>query len=234
VKYPNLQGDRLERAKQHMADVATYSDMPIGGRGRMTSDERVKQAADAHPGFAAAQDFLNTLEPHAFTWKDPNLAPNPRAAERPNLGIYAQQVEKSPWGRAIVQQDPSTGLKTVDSKAMVGALAAGAGTMKAVQDDHAQRLEHVEQAMGISPFRPPPPTLQQRADAGLSQLAAMRGHALQGVAPGHELAMARADRPLDKNALIGALAASADAVRRKREEDNMRLQALEQIMGGRR
>ena len=113
----------------------------------LTSDERAKTMEDQHPGTAAARQFLDTLEPHTFGWKDPRLAPNPNAAVSPNLGVFAQQVEQSPYGKAIVQNDPQTGLKTLDNKAMLGAMAAGAGALKAVQDDHAKRLEAVEQAI---------------------------------------------------------------------------------------
>jgi hypothetical protein len=110
----------------------------------VTSDARAKQAETDHPGTQAARQFLDTLEPHAFTWRDPAAAPNPQAAQVPNLGVYAQQVEKSPWGKAIVQTDPASGLKKLDIHALVGALAAGEGAQKKIVDDHAQRLEALE------------------------------------------------------------------------------------------
>ncbi len=113
------------------------------------SDARAKRMESQHSGFAAAREFMNHLEPHAFTWKEPGVAPNPKAARVPNLGIFAQQVEHSPWGQAIVQEDPQTGLKHIDVRAMTGALAAGLGSTKLVQDDHAQRLEALERVLGV-------------------------------------------------------------------------------------
>lgn len=101
------------------------------------------QPRQAGPGDQAADEFLNSLQPHAFTWKDPNAAPNPKAANAPNLGIYAQEVEKTPWGQSIVQQEPG-GYKQLDIKALTTALAAGAGTLKKQQDDHSQRLAALE------------------------------------------------------------------------------------------
>jgi hypothetical protein len=108
------------------------------------SDARAKQMEKNHTGLAAARQFLDTLEPHAFTWKVPEAAPNPKAAQVPNLGIFAQQVAKSPFGQAIVQKDPKSGLLSVDIKSLSGALAAGLGATKAIQDDHAKRLASLE------------------------------------------------------------------------------------------
>ncbi|HEX3345449.1 MAG TPA: hypothetical protein VHS09_12785, partial [Polyangiaceae bacterium] len=129
------------------------ADPRLAQNGALVSDERMKQMEGSHSGVAAADAFLRSLEPHAFTWRDPSLAPNPEAASRPNLGIYAQQVEQTPWGRAIVQNDPQTGLKTIDPKAMTGALAAGTGALRAQVDEQAERLALLERALGRSPQR---------------------------------------------------------------------------------
>lgn len=109
------------------------------------SDARAKQPQGG--GHNAAQAFMDTLEPHAFTWKDPNVAPNPQAAQSENLGVYAQDVEKSPWGEAIVHDDPQTGLKQLDIKSLVGALAASAGETHRQQQAHEQRLAALEAAV---------------------------------------------------------------------------------------
>lgn len=103
----------------------------------------VAPKAPSGPGEQAADQFLESLQPHAFTWKDPGAAPNPEAAQGPNLGIYAQQVEQTPWGKSIVQQQPG-GYKQLDIKALTTALAAGSGAMKKTQDEHAMRLAALE------------------------------------------------------------------------------------------
>lgn len=110
------------------------------------SDARAKQPQAGASN--AANAFMDALEPRAFTWKDPSVAPNPQAAQGQNLGVYAQDVERSPFGSAIVQQDPSTGLKTLDIKALVGALAASAGETHRQQQAHEQRLAALEAALG--------------------------------------------------------------------------------------
>jgi hypothetical protein len=114
----------------------------------ITSDARAKRMEASHPGFAAASEFMDHLEPHAFTWRDKSVAPNAKAAESPNIGVFAQQVEASPWGKAIVGQDPRTGFKTMDKGALLGALAASVGATKKLSDDHALRIEQLERALG--------------------------------------------------------------------------------------
>ena len=113
------------------------------------SDERAKQAEGQHAGFAAASDFMHSLQPHAFTWRDPSVAPNPKAAAGKNLGIHAQEMERTPWGQSIVGRDPQTGYKTIDPKALIGALAASAGALKAQNDDHALRIQELERSLGV-------------------------------------------------------------------------------------
>lgn len=107
-----------------------------------TSDARAK--APQQGASNAANAFMDSLQPRAFTWKDQSVAPNPQAAQQPNLGVYAQDVEKSPWGQAIVQQDPATGYKQLDMKALMGALAASAGETHRQQQEHEQRLAALE------------------------------------------------------------------------------------------
>jgi hypothetical protein len=134
------------------APMAPHYVMPeqtITGEPPTTSDARAKQVESRHPGFAAARQFMDTLEPHAFLWRDKSVAPNPRAANSPNLGVMAQQVEQSPWGNAIVQRDPATGYRTLDKSALIGALAASAGALKHQQDEHALRIEAMERALGV-------------------------------------------------------------------------------------
>jgi hypothetical protein len=114
----------------------------------VTSDARAKQMEASHPGFAAASQFMDALEPHAYTWRDKSVAPNSGAANSPNIGVFAQDVEKTPFGASIVQRDPHTGYRTMDKSALLGALAASVGATKKLSDDHAMRIEQLERAMG--------------------------------------------------------------------------------------
>lgn len=99
----------------------------VAGGAAMFSDERLK---DERPeGRSSADAFLASLSPHEYTWDQPDKAPNPEAAHAPNLGIMAQNVEQSPAGGAIVQQDPGTGYKKLDHAALLSAVAAGAGRL---------------------------------------------------------------------------------------------------------
>ena len=116
-----------------------------GGALSTFSDATLKK--DMQPGDHAADQFLATLQPHAFTWEDPSKAPNPKAAVGPNLGIHAQDIEKSPWGQSIVQDDPATGKKKLDMHALTSALAAGMGETKKKQDAHEMRLSQLEKVV---------------------------------------------------------------------------------------
>jgi hypothetical protein len=109
------------------------------------SDARLK--SPTYGDDQAAQDFIHTLKPHTYNWKDPGHAPNPEAARQPNLGVYAQDIEKSPWGQAIVQDDGRGGAKTLDHKALMSALAAGLGHTAKKQDEHERRLSLLEMAL---------------------------------------------------------------------------------------
>jgi hypothetical protein len=120
-----LLGGGLQVAGSVLGGAAMFSDARLKDTPQ-TSDERLKQERPS--GHEGADAFLHSLSPHVFTWKDANAAPNPQAAHNPNLGIMAQEVERSPAGHAIVQEDPS-GYKKLDHAALLSAVAAGAGRL---------------------------------------------------------------------------------------------------------
>lgn len=64
------------------------------------SDERSKDVAGDTPDMDA---FMEALKPLAFTYKDPA---SPGAAEGENVGVVAQDVEKTPVGRTMVKNTP--------------------------------------------------------------------------------------------------------------------------------
>lgn len=112
----------------------------------MHSDKRLKTPMGG-PNESHAEQFLDHLHPQTYKWKNPSDAPNPNAAQTPNLGVYAQDVEKGPEGHSIVQDTPHG--KVMDLHALTGALAAGAGALKKKSDMHDQRLSRIEHFMGL-------------------------------------------------------------------------------------
>ena len=124
-------GQQQNMANQQMSGQLLGGAMSAGGAilggAAMYSDERLKEERPNGGGHADA--FLSSLSPHEFNWAAKGAAPSPEAASHPNLGIMAQEVERSPAGGAIVSQDPASGYKKLDAHALLSALAAGVGRL---------------------------------------------------------------------------------------------------------
>lgn len=112
-----------------------------------TSDERLKRGDPGLKGYGAALEQLNHFRPETFRYKDPRMAPNPEAAGAEHVGIMAQDAEQGPAGATLVRHSGPAGIRSLDTPAMVGALAAGAGALKARTDEHAERLDRLERML---------------------------------------------------------------------------------------
>lgn len=87
-----------------------------------------------------ADEFLDSLEPHVFKYKDPANALNPQEPRSPYLGIYAQDVEAAPRvGESVIMESPEG--KRVNTAASVSAALAGLGRLH-------QRLRALEAQTG--------------------------------------------------------------------------------------
>lgn len=96
----------------------------------MMSDERVKTHMGS--GSAATSDFLGSLAPTSYRYKEgvPGESPN---ADR--FGILAQDVGRTPMGRSLIEETPIG--KAINVPHATGALLAGEGELYARQ----RRLE---------------------------------------------------------------------------------------------
>lgn len=105
------------------------------GAGIALSDERQKE--DIEDGSAASRRILSALGgSKAYRYKDPSV---PGASEGPQLGVMAQDLERTPEGKALIIDTPHG--KVVD-------YGRGLGMMMANQADLHRRLEALE-ALGI-------------------------------------------------------------------------------------
>jgi hypothetical protein len=95
---------------------------------RVQSDERTKGGKERNHGDESDADrFMDHLHPYSYKYKDPALAPNPTGGHARQLGVMAQDVEKSPFGEQIVQATPQG--KALSLGAMVSAHAASIGRL---------------------------------------------------------------------------------------------------------
>ena len=99
-----------------------------GAKAAMMSDERVKEDIST-PSSDNIQEMLDKLSPKEYKYKDP------RHGEGKQIGVMAQDLEKSSEGDKYVMETPEG--KAVDYGKMGGALAAG------LSDVH-QRLKKLE------------------------------------------------------------------------------------------
>jgi Chaperone of endosialidase len=86
--------------------------------GGLLSDERAK--VDIAPGDDAVRALLAGLSAKTYRYKDPSLA---GAAPGNRLGILAQDLERTPHGKALVSE--IDGVKRIDATQAVGVLLAG-------------------------------------------------------------------------------------------------------------
>ncbi len=88
----------------------------IGSIGKLFSDERLK--ANIAPADKDVRGFLNALKAYSFDYKDE------KHGGKENLGVMAQDLEKSRLGKKIVMELPEG--KALDVKRFVSALGAAA------------------------------------------------------------------------------------------------------------
>lgn len=98
----------------------------------IVSDERKKKDIKG-AGHEDIMDFLASMDPKTFEYKDGGAAPGESPGE--NLGVLAQDMEKSKLGKDIVEDGP--GGKTINVKKGLSALfAALAALHDEVKEDH--------------------------------------------------------------------------------------------------
>lgn len=99
------------------------------GAGRLRSDKNAK--TDVKDGSKASRDMLEKLAAAIYKYK------NSKDGKGPQLGVMAQDLEKSKLGRQMVDGTP--GSKTID-------FAKGLGAMMASMADMHKRLKQVEKS----------------------------------------------------------------------------------------
>ncbi len=88
------------------------------GVGALVSDERLKtnvRAVDSTD--RDFEEFVASIQPREYEYRDP------AHGEGPRLGLMAQDLERTRFGRALVRE--SGGVKTIDVPALTGGVAAG-------------------------------------------------------------------------------------------------------------
>jgi hypothetical protein len=122
-------------AAQAAADASTMAALAgLGSAAIMApSDIRVKE--DIENGSPAIRDFLDKLEPSQYNYKEEIALEDP-SMEGPQMGVMAQDLEKSDIGETFVQEDLN-GVKRVDYGKM-------ASTQLAALSDLHKRLKKLE------------------------------------------------------------------------------------------
>jgi hypothetical protein len=117
--------------------------------GAQFSDERSKASVnDLGPDLVqkkAARDMLDRVQPYSYEYTD--RAKSYGAPEGRQVGVMAQDLQRSDAGRELVQRDPASGYLTVD-------YAKAAPTMMAGLADIEQRLSRLEGRPGRSSLGP--------------------------------------------------------------------------------
>jgi len=114
------------------ADSNTMGTLANLGATVAMSDERAK--VDIESGSGDIKDMLDKLTAHKYNYKD-EIIENP-SMEKPQLGVMAQDLEKSDMGREMVSEDEN-GLKRVDYQ-------NNASTMMAALAELNERLNKLE------------------------------------------------------------------------------------------
>lgn len=91
----------------------------VGWIGSLFSDERLK--TDIKSGDVAAREFMDKIKPSSFRYKDPTI---PGTTEGTNLGVMAQDMQKSAIGKELVEKHPSGYLQYSIPKAVNLSLAS--------------------------------------------------------------------------------------------------------------
>lgn len=133
--------DALAAKAQQQTDARKSKDAMVGGllgtagtvgAGLLSkSDERSKNIEDKAPDMDA---FLASLKPLAFKYKDPGSA---GAAPGENVGVVAQDVEKTPTGRTMVKDTPDG--KMLDMQKGFGVILAALASLHDKYDQLEQK-----------------------------------------------------------------------------------------------
>lgn len=96
------------------------------------SDERLKEAIDFDP--KDIENFLNRLKPAAYNYKD-KVKNDPRASRNRELGVMAQDLEKSDLGKEAVHDTPEGKVVDYDNlePKMLASLAALNGRLNKLE-----------------------------------------------------------------------------------------------------
>lgn len=126
-----------------LADVAIHDAQSDTRRRQLpsvTSDERTKIGLHNASEASEADQFLNTLKPYSYQYKDTSYEPTASPTGGRYLGVMAQNLEKGPTGKTIVRED-ARGMKKLEGGALMSALAAGTGRLH-------ERLSELEARLG--------------------------------------------------------------------------------------
>jgi hypothetical protein len=114
-----------------------------------SSDKQNKNPPESKRDFPKANkklaDMLDKLQPYEYEYKDTSL---PGTSEGRNIGIMAQDLEKSEAGRELVKNTPDG--KVIDTKktfsAMLAAQADLNKRLKAVEGKKSKLAEKIKKA----------------------------------------------------------------------------------------
>jgi hypothetical protein len=146
--------DAYEAGRQSAQQSPPPQYAPEGGP-HVRSDERLKEGIGMGD-MNEADHFLASLKPYSYKYKDPQMEPTSEPNGGRYLGVMAQNVEQSPFGRQIVKDTPKG--KVLEGPALQSAMAAGMGRLH----ERVAQLEAMRQAqkpdaketMAQRPMRP--------------------------------------------------------------------------------
>lgn len=125
--------------------VVGYELAPTSSHPYVTSDQHAKQpsphAQMGQAGQNIAGQFLHSIHPEAYQYKDPKFSPNQADGNKQQLGIFAQQALRTPVGSTLVKKDPATGMLQLQVPQLVNALAAGEGELQRQVDELKGKLK---------------------------------------------------------------------------------------------
>lgn len=127
--------DKIERAKRHDAFIGNL----VGTAGTVSaaavskSDERSKNIEDGSPDM---DSFMESLKPIAFKYKNPE---SKGAAPGENVGVVAQDVEKTPVGKTMVKD--TGGGKMLDMQKGFGVILAALAALHDKYEDMERKVD---------------------------------------------------------------------------------------------
>lgn len=134
-----------ERIKRDIRPAMDVQDAPSIEHRGMHPESRGAEPMHHRPA-GEIMSQLDHFNPVSFHYKAAHDTPNQQAADAPQVGVLAQDVERGPAGRMLVAHAPD-GTKMLHIPSMVGVMAAGEGALKARGDDHEARLARLERLL---------------------------------------------------------------------------------------